>query len=133
MIKMPLGILLYDESRHIQWVNPYLQLYLGDKDAIGKTITAVDRKLGKLVEEALEAQTSESKVVKWGDHQFEMVVQDSIGVIYLLDITRYADLADKYRLSAWLSGRFLSTTTTSSASGCTTRNWPEPAPTCRRL
>ena len=36
MIKMPLGILLYDESRHIQWVNPYLQLYLGDKDAIGK-------------------------------------------------------------------------------------------------
>ena len=97
MIKMPLGILLYDESRHIQWGNPYLQLYLGDKDAIGKTITAVDRKLGKLVEEALEAQTSESKVVKWGDHQFEMVVQDSIGVIYLLDITRYADLADKYR------------------------------------
>lgn len=97
VIKMPLGILLYDESRHIQWVNPYLQLYLGDKDAIGKTITAVDRKLGKLVEEALEAQTSESKVVKWGDHQFEMVVQDSIGVIYLLDITRYADLADKYR------------------------------------
>lgn len=97
MIKMPLGILLYDKSRHIQWVNPYLQLYLGDKDAIGKTITAVDRKLGKLVEEALEAQTSESKVVKWGDHQFEMVVQDSIGVIYLLDITRYADLADKYR------------------------------------
>lgn len=97
MIKMPLGILLYDESRHIQWVNPYLQLYLGDKDAIGKTITAVDRKLGKLVEEALEAKTSESKVVKWGDHQFEMVVQDSIGVIYLLDITRYADLADKYR------------------------------------
>lgn len=97
MIKMPLGILLYDESRHIQWVNPYLQLYMGDKDAIGKTITAVDRKLGKLVEEALEAQTSESKVVKWGDHQFEMVVQDSIGVIYLLDITRYADLADKYR------------------------------------
>ena len=97
MIKMPLGILLYDESRHIQWVNPYLQLYLGDKDAIGKTITAVDRKLGKLVEEALEAQTSESKVGKWGDHQFEMVVQDSIGVIYLLDITRYADLADKYR------------------------------------
>lgn len=97
MIKMPLGILLYDESRHIQWVNPYLQLYLGDKDAIGKTITAVDRKLGKLVEEALEAQTSESKVVKWGDRQFEMVVQDSIGVIYLLDITRYADLADKYR------------------------------------
>ncbi|GHN26345.1 DHH family phosphoesterase [Lactobacillus delbrueckii] len=97
MIKMPLGILLYDESRHIQWVNPYLQLYLGDKDAIGKTITAVDRKLGKLVEEALEAQTSESKVVKWGDHQFEMVVQYSIGVIYLLDITRYADLADKYR------------------------------------
>ena len=97
MIKMPLGILLYDESRHVQWVNPYLQLYLGDQDAIGKTIESVDKKLGKLVDEALEAKTSQSKVVKWGERQFEMVVQDSIGVIYLLDITRYADIADKYR------------------------------------
>ncbi|CCK82881.1 DHHA1 domain protein [Lactobacillus equicursoris 66c] len=97
MIKMPLGILLYDESRHVQWVNPYLQLYLGDQDAIGKTIESVDKKLGKLVDEALEAKTSQSKVVKWGERQFEMVVQDSIGVIYLFDITRYADIADKYR------------------------------------
>ena len=38
MIKMPLGILLYDESRRIQWVNPYLQLYLGEKDVIGQII-----------------------------------------------------------------------------------------------
>ena len=97
MIKMPLGILLYDESRHVQWVNPYLQLYLGDQDAIGKTIESVDKKLGKLVDEALKAKTSQSKVVKWGERQFEMVVQDTIGVIYLLDITRYADIADKYR------------------------------------
>lgn len=97
MIKMPLGILLYDESRHVQWVNPYLQLYLGDQDAIGKTIESVDKKLGKLVDEALKAKTSQSKVVKWGERQFEMVVQDTIGVIYLLDITRYADIAYKYR------------------------------------
>lgn len=97
MIKMPLGILLYDESRRIQWVNPYLQLYLGEKDVIGQTIGEVDESLGQLLEDALNAKTSESKVVKWDGHQFEMVVQDSIGVIYLLDITRYADIADKYK------------------------------------
>ena len=38
MIKMPLGILLYDDDRQIQWVNPYLQLYLKDEDLIGHTI-----------------------------------------------------------------------------------------------
>ena len=38
MIKMPLGILIYDKDKQIQWVNPYLQLYLKDKDLIGSSI-----------------------------------------------------------------------------------------------
>ena len=38
LIKMPLGILLYDSDHQIQWVNPYLQLYLKSDDLIGHTI-----------------------------------------------------------------------------------------------
>ncbi|WEV37021.1 DHH family phosphoesterase [Lactobacillus sp. ESL0677] len=96
MIKMPLGILLYDEDRQIQWVNPYLQLYLKDDDLIGRTIEAVDPDLNKLIDESLAAKTAENQTVNWDNHQFEMVVQDNLGVIYLLDITRYAQIEEKY-------------------------------------
>ncbi|MDF7637839.1 DHH family phosphoesterase [Lactobacillus sp. ESL0791] len=97
MIKMPLGILLYDADRQIQWVNPYLQLYLKDGDLIGRTIESVDPDLNKLIDETIKAKTSENHIVSWDNHQFEMVVQDNLGVIYLLDITRYAKIEDKYR------------------------------------
>lgn len=97
MIKMPLGILLYDADHQIQWVNPYLQLYLKDDDLIGHTIEAVDPNLEKLLNEAVQAKTSENHMVQWDGHQFEMVVQDNLGVIYLLDITRYAKIENKYK------------------------------------
>ena len=96
MIKMPLGILLYDKDRQIQWVNPYLQLYLKDDDLIGHTIKSVDPDLDKLIDDSLKAKTAENQVVSWDNHQFEMVVQDNLGVIYLLDITRYAKIEQKY-------------------------------------
>lgn len=97
MIKMPLGILLYDADHQIQWVNPYLQLYLKNDDLVGHTIESVDPELNKLLNKAIEAKTSENHVVSWDNHQFEMVVQDNLGVIYLLDITRYAKIEDKYK------------------------------------
>lgn len=97
MIKMPLGILLYDSDHQIQWVNPYLQLYLKDTDLVGHTIEAVDPDLNRLLNEAIEAKTSENHIVDWDGHRFEMVVQDNLGVIYLLDITRYAKIEDKYK------------------------------------
>lgn len=97
MIKMPLGIMLYDSDHQIQWVNPYLQLYLKNDDLIGHTIESVDPNLNKLLNEAIKAKTSENQTVRWDGHDFEMVVQDNLGVIYLLDITRYAQIERKYK------------------------------------
>lgn len=97
MIKMPLGILLYDSDRQIQWVNPYLQLYLKNDDLIGHTIESVDPNLSKLLDHAISSKTVENNIVDWDNHKFEMVVQDDLGVIYLLDITRYAKIEEKYK------------------------------------
>lgn len=97
MIKMPLGILLYDSDHHIQWVNPYLQMYLDDEDILGRSISSVDPELGKIFETILSSKkTSQNQLVKWGKRQFEIIVQDNLGVIYLLDITRYAQIEEKY-------------------------------------
>ena len=71
MIKMPLGILLYDNEHQIQWVNPYLQLYLKDEDLIGHTIKSVDANLDKLLNEAIEAKTAENRMVQWDGHNLK--------------------------------------------------------------
>ncbi len=97
MIKMPLGIMLYDKDRQIQWINPYLQMYLHDKDIIGSSISSVDKELAKYVDDAIKSNSNQNKIIKWGDRKFEMVVQDDLGVVYLLDITRYANIEEKYK------------------------------------
>ncbi|WP_297582892.1 DHH family phosphoesterase [uncultured Lactobacillus sp.] len=97
MIKMPLGIMLYDKDRQIQWINPYLQMYLHGKDVIGSSISSVDKELAKYVDDAIKSNSNQNKIIKWGDRKFEMVVQDDLGVVYLLDITRYANIEEKYK------------------------------------
>lgn len=97
MIKMPLGIMLYDKDRQIQWINPYLQMYLHGKDIIGFSISSVDKELAKYVNDAIKSNSNQNKIIKWGDRKFEMAVQDDLGVVYLLDITRYANIEEKYK------------------------------------
>lgn len=97
MIKMPLGIMLYDKDRQIQWINPYLQMYLHDEDIIGSSISSVDKELAKYIDDAIKSNSKQNKIIKWGDRKFEMVVQDDLGVVYLLDITRYANIEEKYK------------------------------------
>ncbi len=94
LIKMPIGILLYNESGEIQWTNPYLQQYFGNKEVLGKKIKSVDPELAELV--AQNEDANETKIVRWGDNQFQIIIQESIGVVYLLDITRYAAIEDRY-------------------------------------
>ncbi|MGO3381009.1 MAG: DHH family phosphoesterase, partial [Loigolactobacillus coryniformis] len=40
--------------------------------------------------------TNEPKTVRWGDNQFEIIIQEGIRVVYLLDITRYAKIEERY-------------------------------------
>ncbi|WP_390409095.1 DHH family phosphoesterase [Lacticaseibacillus jixiensis] len=90
LIKMPVGILLYNKDLEVEWANPYLQQYFGDEDLLGQPLSAIDEELGKLVAANLDTNTLQT--IHWGDHDFEMIIQKSIGVVYLMDITRYAKI-----------------------------------------
>lgn len=94
LIKMPIGILLYSEENEIEWTNPYLQEYLGKKEVLGEPIATIDPELAKLITE--NEATNEPKTVRWGDNQFEIIIQEGIRVVYLLDITRYAKIEERY-------------------------------------
>lgn len=94
LVRMPIGILLYDEHNRIQWINPYLQKYLGNQEVLGKPIKEIDQELSQIIEE--NKNEKEPKIVHWNDNQFELVMQPSIRVAYLLDVTRYAQIEDRY-------------------------------------
>ncbi|MGP6147356.1 DHH family phosphoesterase [Jeotgalibaca sp. A122] len=93
LIQMPIGILLYNEKHEIQWTNPYLIRYFQKKDILGRKIDEVDEELAKWI---LEYNSDQMKKIKWGDRYFEMIIQDDIGVLYLMDITEYAIIEEKY-------------------------------------
>lgn len=95
LIKMPIGILLYNEQAEIEWVNPYLQKYFGDQEILQKPLAEVDAELAAVIKNNVDHKTPQT--VRWGQNQFEMVVQKSIRVVYLLDITRYAHIEERYQ------------------------------------
>lgn len=97
MIKMPLGILLYDEDQQIQWVNPYLQLFLKNNYMIGTSLKNLDEQLYKSINDAIRDKDTNNRVIRVGKHKCEIVVQNDLGVVYILDITKYAAIERRYQ------------------------------------
>ncbi|MCX2455848.1 DHH family phosphoesterase [Lacticaseibacillus nasuensis] len=90
LIKMPVGILIYDDQMNVEWTNPYLAQYFTDADILGRPLSEVDPELSELV--AAHQDSTETHSITWGEHEFDMIIQQSIGVVYLMDITRYAEI-----------------------------------------
>src|SRR5699024_9801273 len=67
--------------------------YFEKKDILGRKLQDADPELYKWVEQYNKEEVTH---VVWGDRTFEMVIQENIGVLYLMDITKYANIERKY-------------------------------------
>lgn len=94
LIQMPIGILLYNEENEIQWTNPYLLRYFDKTDVLGRKIEEVDEELANWMK---RYDSNKMMKIKWGSRHFKMVIQENIGVLYLMDITEYANIEEKYQ------------------------------------
>lgn len=93
LIQMPIGILLYNDEQEIQWANPYLLKYFEKKDILGRKIKDVDEELYDWMQKYKKDEVTR---IVWGSRTFEMVIQENIGVMYVMDITKYANIELKY-------------------------------------
>lgn len=93
LIRMPMGILMFDDDLNIEWLNPFLRQYFGEDHILGQNLKDVDENLAKIISNA--GDDTKAQTVTWGDHRFSTVVQKSIGVIYLMDITNYAQIEER--------------------------------------
>lgn len=94
-LKMPIGMILYDDQERIQWVNPYLQSYFPEMTMIGLSIRELNEKLYFQMKKN-PSSSSEEAVIDWQGRHFRMVVHTNIRMIYLMDITKYANLETRY-------------------------------------
>lgn len=94
LIKMPIGILLFDKDFTVQWANPYFQAHIGyQEEVLGKKLEEIDEELNHLIQES--HQTGQ-QTITWGDKTYRTVIQDDIQAVYLMDITQYAQIKAKY-------------------------------------
>lgn len=89
LVRMPMGIMMYDKQLNIEWLNPFLSHYFDD-GVLGQNLMDVDKALATIIKKAAGSQ--ELQRVRWGSHQFDVTVQSSIGVIYMMDVTPYAKI-----------------------------------------
>ncbi|MBM7617684.1 c-di-AMP phosphodiesterase-like protein [Weissella uvarum] len=103
-LKMPIGLLLYNEKHEVNWVNPYLQHVLGDNVIIGEQLSEVSEKLDQLVTDVTEADEADDQKqldeqetrINWQDHTFVVKVQPDIQVVYLYDVTENEEIRENY-------------------------------------
>jgi len=92
LIKMPMGIIMYDEDLEVEWINPYMQTQLTEETSIlGKPIANIH---DTLIEE-IEAENSKG-LLEWNEKTYQFTIQYDIKAIYLMDVTKYVALRNRY-------------------------------------
>lgn len=88
LIKMPIGMLFFNDQDEIEWINPYLQKYFGKREVLGKTLKSVDEQLATLIEKNFDEKKPIEVV--WGQKSFQLLIQKEIHAVYLMDISEYS-------------------------------------------
>ena len=92
LIQMPIGVMIFNSDQTIEWINPYLQRYFGDKDVLGYRLEDIEPTLAA----TLSAHQDEPATIQWQDYQFDVRVQQSTNTVYMMDVTKYAELTDQF-------------------------------------
>src|SRR5699024_2744859 len=89
--EMPIGIILYDESFKIEWVNPYMYQFDDGESVVGDSLNIYsDQLIPKIKEEAREIWFSLQ------NYTFKAKVIPEQGIIYLFDRTEFVGLEERY-------------------------------------
>ncbi|WP_290033179.1 DHH family phosphoesterase [Ligilactobacillus cholophilus] len=103
LIRMPIGTIFFNDDYEVEWINPYMQRYFGKEDILGKKINDIDPTLMEIFKN--HQSDKKSQQVKWNNHVFDLMIQDDIGVAYMMDVTHYAEIQEKYDNSHVMIGQ----------------------------
>lgn len=94
LIKMPIGIILINQNEEVDWINPYMQTQLSsEENVLGKQVSEVNNDLYQLIQ---NFDNTDSNLLEWNNKIFQIILQEDIHAIYLMDVTEYAEVREKY-------------------------------------
>lgn len=94
LLEMPIGIIIMNSKDVVRWANPYMVKYFSDNIVVGDKLENSVPELAKIVED--HRNDSEPAVVTWQGRQFEFRYQKRFNNIYLMDITKYEEINQRY-------------------------------------
>lgn len=114
LIDMPVGVLIFGDNDAIEWVNPYLQQYFGDQAVLSRRLSDVDPELEKLIMDHVDDDGAQT--VTWNDRQFSFLVQRDFRAVYLMEVTHFTQIEQRYENERVAIGQVFWITTTKSPS-----------------
>lgn len=110
IIKMPLGIMMYDDDFEIEWVNPYLQSKLiKETSLLGSPLEKIHKPLFELVKQIIQAennpaderdtennQSFDDSIIEWNGQYYQTLIQTDVRSIYLLDVSGYKAIKEDF-------------------------------------
>src|SRR5690625_696217 len=92
IIKLPIGIVIYNEEFEIEWLSPYLQSGSKDEEPlIGRKIIDVFEG----IQEAIEEENPENRIIEWYGNYYSIRVEEDIHVIYFEDVSYYINVREE--------------------------------------
>lgn len=91
LLEMPIGIILYDESYNIEWLNPYMNRFGEEESLVGKSLDQFNENLIPMIKE------DKSEVwFELNDYQFQTKIIKEERLLYLFDKTRQVEIQTLY-------------------------------------
>ncbi len=87
--ELPIGILLYNEERTIEWHNPFVARMVDRELLLGVNLSEVFPMLKNM-------KATETKIVV-GHRQYEVLIKPDERLLYFTDVTEYSELLRKYQ------------------------------------
>lgn len=92
IIKLPIGIVIYNEEFEIEWLSPYLQSGSKDEEPlIGRKIIDVFEG----IQEAIEEENPENRIIEWYGNYYRIRVEEDIHVIYFENVSYYINVREE--------------------------------------
>lgn len=86
IIKLPIGIVIYNDEFEVEWLSPYLQSASNDDEPlIGRNIEDIFEG----ITDVMEIDNPENKILKWYDEYYRVRVEEDIKVIYFENVSYY--------------------------------------------
>lgn len=87
--EMPIGIILYNEDKKVEWHNPYFNDMLDRESILGEP-------LSQLFAELKQFEDQESMNIKHNGKIYQVLIKSEERLLYFTDVTDYAELAKRY-------------------------------------